>query len=133
MALIWKFVKPLRMGSSVHAFCGQKGAKIPERLASFIEQHNGGRPSECTFDTNVASGYVFNSLYSYNPQDATFIGSTYDVLFAGTDLYPIGIEAAGNVICYSMATRNLVLWNHETDAVEQINVRSNPSLFAGMV
>jgi hypothetical protein len=75
----------------------------------FLEEHNSGHPSTKGFDTDIDKGYVFNSLYSYNPDDANSIYRTYECVFKGTDLYPIAIEASGNTVCFDLNRKQLVL------------------------
>ena len=94
-----------------------------------MEEHNSGHPSTKGFDTDIDKGYVFNSIYSYNPDDANSIYRTYECVFKGTDLYPIAIEASGNTVCFDLNRKQLVLWNHESEEAETIDTSSNPELF----
>lgn len=133
MAINWKYVKPLKDKNSIASFCAKNGVEIPADLMQYLAEHNSGRPSICEFDTNIGKGYIFNSLFSYNEEDVNRIFPTYEALFEDTNLYPIAIEAGGNIVCLNLDTQILVLWNHETDEIEQIDISSNPELFAGFI
>lgn len=132
MSVKWKYVKPLRNGEAVDSYCEEMGVMIPARLASFLKEHNGGRPMPCTFDTDRRGDYVFNSLYSYNREDAVSIWSVDMRELISSGMYPVGIEATGNVICYDLSNKRLVLWEHESGDFEIITISSNPDLFEGM-
>lgn len=117
--ITWKFVKPLKNKFAVEEFLKEKRIELPDGLVECIRDNNGGRPSVFLFDTNKRNEYVFQSLFSYNYGDKCNI---YDIFpnFEKTKYFPIGLEAAGNIICYEMDNRNYVLWNHETAEIEII-------------
>lgn len=129
MSITWKYVKPLKHDEAVRTFLRQYKVSLPEHMISFLESCNSGRPSCPSFDTSKQDGCVFNSLYSYNTGDANDIAKTYEQVFFGSNLYPIAIEAAGNVVCFDLVKHKLVLWNHESDEVELIDTNSNQELF----
>ena len=133
MTITWKYVKPLRHANAVENFLLHHKVRLPRETIAFLASHNGGRPSSPAFDTRVHDGFVFNSLYSYNEGDVNYIVKTYEYGFADTNLYPVALEAAGNIICFDLTTRKLVLWNHETDDLEEIDVNSNNELFESML
>lgn len=129
MAITWKYVKPLKDENAIGEACRQCGINAPAHLLACMGAHNGGRPSDKTFATTQSDGYVFNSLYSYNTEDANSVAGVFKS-FVGVHLLPVGIEASGNVICYNTVKKRLVLFNHETGKTEDILVDSNPGLFS---
>ncbi len=120
MTVMWNYVKPLKSDRAVASFCNEKGVRLPSELIAFLEAHNGGRPSEKAFDTDLESGYVFNSLLSYNEGDPYDIHGVYSDFYADSGLYPVAIEAAGNMICLDLRKGGFVLHNHETDGLERV-------------
>lgn len=116
----WKYVKPLKNKSVVQDFLIAHKIKLPDLLVKCIIENNGGRPSEYLFDTCKRKGYVFQSLFSYNEADKNNIYKIYSNLFADSDMYPLGLESAGNVICYDQKDKKYVLWNHEKNVYEDI-------------
>lgn len=129
MSITWKYIKPLKSDEAVRSYLQRYDVLLPERLIRFLESRNSGRPSSPSFSTNKQDGYVFNSLYSYNAGSVNDIAKTYEQVFYGSRLYPIAIEAAGNVICFDFDKQKLVLWNHENDELELIDSCSNQELF----
>lgn len=128
----WKYVKKLRESDEVDKALRNFDVKLPEALKVALAKYNGGRPDEKSFDTEKQKGYVFNSLYSYNAGDANQL--TIDVIadLMKKDLYPLGIEAAGNVICFNARSASLALFNHENGEAEKILIDSNENLFASL-
>lgn len=133
MSVTWKYVKPLTHVDEVRTFTQRHKVRLPEKLIVFLGKYNSGRPSKPTFDTVERDGHVFNSLYSYNVGDANYIADTYDSVFAGTGLYPVAIEASGNVVCFELKSKTLVMWCHENDRVVLIDTSSNSDLFSEIV
>lgn len=129
MSINWKYVKPLENKSAIKDLAKECGADLPDELLHCMEEHNGGRPSTKDFSTTQAAGYVFNSLYSYNRDDANSALGIFE-RFAQVKLFPVAIEAGGNNICYNFDKRKLVLFNHESGRTEDIATDSNPELFA---
>jgi len=64
--------------------------------------------------------YGCQSLFSYNEEDKCNIFSIYPGEFTDTALFPIGLEAAGNIVCYEMNKKKYVLWVHEKGKIESI-------------
>lgn len=120
MSTQWKYVKPLVDSTNVKTFLEKNGVILPEDLSILIEEHNGGRPSEKDFMTVSGKEYVFKSLYSYNAGDKDTIYGIFNVLSSRKSLYPIGSDAAGNIVCYNTKTGKYELYNHETDDTEEI-------------
>lgn len=129
MAVEWKYVKPLKKADALESFCERQGVVLPDGLRAFLELNNGGRPSKPFFDTDKRSGYVFNSLYSFNEGDSNSVFDAYASAYVGSKLFPIGIEASGNSICTDLQTGALVPLNHETGKLEKIDYTSNPELY----
>lgn len=128
----WKYVKKLRESDEVDKALRNFGVKLPEALKVALAKYNGGRPDEKSFDTEKQKGYVFNSLYSYNAGDANqlVINVAADLIKKG--MYPVGIEAAGNAICFNTRSVSLVLFNHEENEQEKILISSNRPLFESL-
>lgn len=120
MNATWKYVKPLEKETAVKDFLKQYHIKLPEKLVCVLENYNGGRPSEKTVVTSTGREYVFKTLLSFNPDDKESIAKIYPTVFGGTELFPFGSDAAGNLICYDLEAQAYVLYNHETDATERI-------------
>ncbi len=120
MSIQWKYVKPLKDTAAVKAFLSRKGINLPMNLIALMEINNGGRPSEKDFKTTSGKEYVFKSLYSYNEGDKDSIYGIIDALSAWKSLYPIGSDAAGNIVCYNIVTGRYELYIHETDSTEEI-------------
>ena len=120
--ITWKYVKPLRNKQVVFDFLQENGVQLPEGLVKCITENNGGRPSEKLFNTDKGSEYVFKSLLSYNKNDIENIYAVYPALFQGTLLYPFATDAAGNFICYDIASALYVLHKHETNSIEVISI-----------
>ncbi len=120
MSIQWKYVKPLHNAVAVKAFLTKKGIKLPMSLVALMESNNGGRPSEKDFKTASGKEYVFKSLYSYNEGDKDAVYGIIDALSAWKSLYPIGSDAAGNIVCYNTITGKYELYNHEADSTEEI-------------
>lgn len=116
----WKYVKPLEDVASVRVFLIKNGIKIPENLIEILEKNNGGRPSEKSIITETQREYVFKSLLSYNNDDLENIYSLYSDSFKDRHLYPLGSDAAGNIICFDYSVNKYVLLNHETNEPEII-------------
>ena len=122
--IVWKYIKELRNPESVDSFLKKNKIRIPKKLIECIKNNNGGRPDKKDFSTNKRDGYVFKSLLSFNENDKESIFSFYPDLFRGTNLFPFGLDSAGNFICYDMRKKKYVLWNHETDEIEIIIIPS---------
>lgn len=118
--IVWKYVKPLKNATVAKDFWAEHNVNLPASLEHCLINNNGGRPSQFLFDTNLGKDYVFQSLFSYNRADKGNIYNVYPGEFIFTNLFPIGLEAAGNIICYEMKTKKYVLWNHENGDVEAI-------------
>lgn len=118
--ITWKYVKPLKNEKTIEEFLKKHNIKLPESLVKCIKENNGGRPDIFLFDTAKGKEYVFQSLFSYNYEDKNNIYKIYSSLFENSELYPIGIEAAGNIICYHQEQKKYVLWNHENNELEDI-------------
>lgn len=119
-AIVWKYVKPLKDAMVAKNFWKEHAVQLPMSLERCLISNNGGRPSVFLFDTNVRKEYVFQSLFSYKKEDKCNIYNVYPGEFENTSLFPIGLEAAGNIICYEMDTKKYVLWNHENGGTENI-------------
>ena len=98
----------------------QYNVNLTNKMKQCIIDNNGGRPSVYRFDTDKRSGYVFQSLFSYNKNDKCTIYDVYPSMFENTTLFPIGLESAGNIICYDQKEKIYVLWNHENNKCEKI-------------
>lgn len=118
--IAWKYVKPLRTVSEAKELWKRYKIILPVELERCLLNNNGGRPSVFLFDTNGGKEYVFQSLFSYNKEDRSNIYNVYPGEFENTSLFPIGLEAAGNIICYDMSKKIYVLWNHESGKCENI-------------
>ncbi|MDO4648468.1 MAG: SMI1/KNR4 family protein [Eubacteriales bacterium] len=116
----WKYVKPLPNKTVINEFIKLHDVILPNDLINCLTENNGGRPSEFLIDTDKRKEYIFQSLFSYNPKDKNSIYEIYNRLFKNNVLYPVGIEASGNIICYHQVKKEFVLWNHETDKYEKI-------------
>ena len=120
MSIQWKYVKPLEDETAVKGFITKKGVILPKDLIDCLERNNGGRPSEKDFKTASGREYVFKSLYSYNTDDKDTIYGIIDVLSSKESLYPIGSDAARNIVCYNITSGKYELYIHETDSTEDI-------------
>lgn len=120
MEITWKYIKPLKDDSSVKSFLNEHGISLPAPLVALLEKNNGGRPSEKIIKTKNKREYVFKSLLSYNPDDLECIYRIYDESFEDKQVYPLGFDAAGNMVCYDLANSEYCLYNHETDLLEPI-------------
>lgn len=118
--IVWKYVKPLKNLATAKDFWNTHKVQLSPSLEQCLISNNGGRPSVFLFDTNVRKEYVFQSLFSYNIDDKCNIYSVYPGEFENTHLFPIGLEAAGNIVCFEMNTERYVLWNHENGKSEEI-------------
>lgn len=129
MAITWKYVKPLKENNLIDGLSGDVAAKLPDKLMACLKKNNGGRPSPKSFDTTMAKGYVFSSLYSFNDDDVNSVSDMLDDLIR-VHLFPVGIESGGNSICYHLGKSKMVLLNHETGKTEDILRLSNEPLFS---
>lgn len=120
MNTVWKYVKPLEEEEAIKTFLAEKNINLPGTLITLLERYNGGRPSDKDFETKSGREYVFKSLLSYNRGDRETIYDVYDALFSDKTLFPIGSDAAGNIVCYNTVTGRYELYNHETDSTEEI-------------
>ena len=118
--IIWKYVKPISNPKVIIDFLAQYNIKLPGKMIQCMIDNNGGRPTCYQFDTERTSGYVFQSLFSYNVEDRCTIYAVYPDMFENTSLFPIGLESAGNIVCYDQDKQQYVLWNHENDKCEKI-------------
>lgn len=118
--LTWKYVKPLKNPDAVTQFLKENSIILPSGLISCIVQNNGGHPSSKLFNTDKRKEYVFKSLLSYNTEDSDNIYTVYPKLFENTSLYPIGIDASGNFVCFDYSEQKYILFNHETASKEKI-------------
>lgn len=118
--IVWKRVKPLKDAEAVKAFLEQKEIVLPEALLEYMTRNNGGRPSVCEFATEKREGYVFQCLLSWNADDSVNVYDVFTHLFEGGSLFPIGLESAGNVVCYDLVKKEYVLWSHEDGTCEKI-------------
>ncbi|MEO2240090.1 SMI1/KNR4 family protein [Dorea sp. YH-dor226] len=120
--ITWKYVKPLKDKSAVTSFLQEHNVNLPDSLVNCLIENNGGRPSTFIFNTSKAKEYVFQSLFSYNHDDKNNIYRIYSSMFENSVIYPIGIDAAGNIICYHQKRKRYMLWNHENDKYEDIYI-----------
>lgn len=118
--LTWKYVKPLKNPDVVTQFLKKNNIVLPLNLILFIEKNNGGRPSLKLFNTDKGKEHVFRSLLSYNQEDTDSIYTVFPQLFENTSLYPIGMDASGNYVCFDYSEKKYVLLNHETNSKEAI-------------
>lgn len=118
--ITWKYIKPLADSKVINQFLNKYNISLPEELIKCLKEHNGGRPSNPVFNTEETKECVFKALLSYNEGDYETIYMVYPHLFKNKPLYPIGVDAAGNFICYHCANREYVLWKHEDNLVEKI-------------
>lgn len=118
--ITWKYIKPLKNKDIVKEFLKEHNVELPKSLVECIIENNGGRPDIFLFNTNRRKDYVFQSLFSYNHEDKNNIYIIYSNLFESSELYPVGIDAAGNIICYHQKAGKYVLWNHENNELEDI-------------
>lgn len=120
MSIEWKYVKELKDPICVKEFLRKYHIRLPQNITDCILKYNGGRPHDKDITTRNGEGYVFKNLLSYNKDDKENIYSIYPDLFRGTDLFPIGLESSGDMVCFNNKTRRIVLWKHETDKTEVI-------------
>ena len=117
---VWKYVKPLNNCQIVKEFLSQNSIQIPVKLESILEEYNGGRPPKKEFFTATGREYVFKALLSYNEEDRETIYMVYSEMFRKLGLLPIGTDTAGNIICFDLTEGKYVLYNHETEMIEDI-------------
>ena len=132
MQITWKYVKPLKANSLFDQLSGDIVVKLPDMLMACLKKNNGGRPSSKSFDTTMAKGYVFSSLYSFNDDDVNSVSDMLDDLIS-VHLFPVGIESGGNSICYHLGKGKMVLLNHETGKTEDVLLGSNEMLFSSLL
>lgn len=121
--ILWKYVKPLKNEEIIKNFLQEHNIELPKQLIECITKNNGGRPSTYLFDTNKGKEYVFQSLFSYNYEDKNSIYKIYSSIFENSILYPLGIDASGNIVCYHQEKKTYVLWKHENDELEDILIK----------
>ena len=93
--------------------------QLPNDLKTILKEGNNGVPSKRFFDSEVAKGHEWKTLLSYYKSDVENIYSVLSVLKdVDADLFPFGDDPAGNMIC--LKENKVVLWHHETDAIEFI-------------
>lgn len=115
----WKYVK--KLSCSVGDVLSSYQVKLPKDVVNMIEKNNGGRPKSPYFDTEKSKDHVFKSLLSYNKEDRETIYDYYSLVeFDEFNLYPIGMDSAGNFVCINLLNFNLVMLNHENNKIEKI-------------
>lgn len=119
--ITWKYVKPVNNRMITDFLC-KHNVHLSNKMVQCMMENNGGRPSVYLFNTDKGKGYVFQSLFSYNPNDKCTIYDVYPSLFENTPLFPIALESAGNIVCYNQESKCYVLWNHENNECETIIV-----------
>ena len=119
--IIWKYVKPLKNKKVIEEFLHKYNIELPFKIIQCMIKNNGGRPSVYSFNTDKMKGYAFQSLFSYNSEDLCNIYDIYPGSFQEASLYPIGLESAGNIVCYDLKNKTYILWNHETGTCETID------------
>lgn len=117
--MVWNYVKPLENPDSVKAFLRVHGISLPEMAVECLEKNNGGRPDRKRFDTDKGKEYVFQCLLSYNGNDQQSIHRYY-ADFEKRGIYPVAMDAAGNIICIDLEDGRVLLWRHETARCETI-------------
>ena len=118
---MWKYIKDLWDENSVEDFLAKNDINLPKSLVNKLKKYNGGRPRPNTFNLKNGQEKVFQSLLSYNKDDLVNIYEIYP-LFIESNLYPIGIDPAGNFICVEKENTSNFIWlNHETAKQEPIS------------
>ena len=120
MAVNWKYVKRLDDPNSVREYLRQYKINLPEKLIRILERFNGGRPDITDIFTEKNRHYLFKALLSYNKTDRETIYMVFPGEFNNTPLYPIGTDAAGDIVCFDTHSKKYVLYNHETQDLEAI-------------
>lgn len=118
MAVNWKYVKHLDDPNAVREYLKQHHIVLPEGLVEILERYNGGRPDSTDTVTEQGRHYLFKALLSYNKTDRETIFMVYPGEFKNTSLYPVGTDAAGNIVCFDTRSQKYVLYNHETQNTE---------------
>jgi len=125
----WNFVKPLRDYQQLCTFEETAGYLFPQEFRDVVKEYNGGSPEKTTFDTNVSEECDFNNLLSFNKNDADSIWNLVDrnttkkqkwsVEGLPWKYIPFARDSFGDYICFDRSNNHIVLWDHETDEVEE--------------
>ena len=119
----WRYIKPLKDKDAVEKFLNKEHVELSESLKSFIEIHNNGRPEKSSFKTEKTER-VFKKLFSYNEEDKENIFSIYKgwlrEVLSGANLFPLGIDPAGNIIGVTTNSGNIVFFNLDMETTEYI-------------
>lgn len=119
----WRYIKPLKDKDAVEKFLNKEHVELSESLKSFIEIHNNGRPEKSRFKTEKTER-VFKKLFSYNEEDKENIFSIYKgwlrEVLSGANLFPLGIDPAGNIIGVTANRGNIVYFNLDMETTEYI-------------
>lgn len=90
--------------------------KLPEDYKRTVLLNNNARPESGIFDTEKSKEHVFKSLLSLDKSDLETIYKCHPY---GTNLYPFGIDPAGNLLCFDKFGV-VWYWLHETETKEKV-------------
>ena len=119
----FKYVKPTTKSKIATVMKKYGISSLPKDLINLIINNNGGQPVKTTFDSEKTKELVFMRLLSYNNEDKENIHIGFDAIQEinpnlSSVLYPIAIEAFGDLICLDLHSKKIVHLNHETGTTE---------------
>lgn len=115
MNIVWKYKIEVANKNVFAEIEKERGIKIPDELKNFIMNANAATPSKYNFMAgNVEK--VFGAVLSFNRGEAD-TDSVFAAISTVEDkkLLPFGIDPFGNYICYSLDSKAIVFWDHETN------------------
>lgn len=119
MSITWKYKIELR-DSSVWAAIEKKAkTQIPQELKDFIEAHNAASPKKDSILIN-GTERIFDAVLSFNEKevDASTFGSAYKAINDAKKI-PFAKDPFGNYFCYSLKSKKIEFYNHETQKFEK--------------
>lgn len=118
----WKYVKPLKSQDLIDDYECMVKYVFGNSFRNCVLEHNGGRPSRRTFDTEVKKERELKSFLSFNREDKETVWKIFewnqDEL--GSRYVPFAIDHFGNLICFDANDDKIVFIHLEDISVEMI-------------
>ena len=119
----WKYVLQLDSEDVFDEIAKKRKIVFPEDLKELIREANAGSPEKSLFMVKN-NEKVFGAVLCFNRgvEDADSVFTALDVI-EDTNLLPFAIDPAGNYICINVDSGNVIYWDHEADAVTELDMK----------
>ena len=118
----WKYIKKLQSEDLIHDYETLVDYQFSDSFKECVKTHNGGRPSKCCFDTDMAKGRAVKTFLSFNKNSRETVWKIFEWSTEELTRYfiPFAIDNFGNLICFNSANDKVVFVNHEDKSVETV-------------